>query len=105
MSIKEIRLEAASWSPPTWMKSADSFNGFAFLKDEYHDAYTNYLLRLVDNVCWVVKVDTILFGKVSKIVYTSVIIIIEGFLSTLKKNTDTGSITVQWIMASKLDHP
>lgn len=60
MSVKEIRLEAASWSPPTWMKSADSFNGLAFLKNEYHDAYTNYLLRLVDNVV-----------KVNKVVYTS----------------------------------
>lgn len=71
MSVKDIRLEAASWSPPIWMKSADRFNGFAFLKNEYHDAYTNYLLRLVDNVYTLVKIDTILFGKVNQILYIS----------------------------------
>ncbi|XP_046661458.1 lysosomal acid glucosylceramidase-like isoform X2 [Homalodisca vitripennis] len=48
MSEKEIHLVAASWSPPPWMKTNNDYAGFAFLKEEYYDLYSKYLLRFLD---------------------------------------------------------
>ncbi|XP_054279021.1 lysosomal acid glucosylceramidase-like [Macrosteles quadrilineatus] len=48
MSKRNIKLVAASWSPPPWMKTNNDFSGLSFLKPEYYDSYAKYILRFLD---------------------------------------------------------
>lgn len=45
----ELKFMAATWTAPTWMKTNDYYTGFGFLKKEYYQVYTNYLLRFMDD--------------------------------------------------------
>lgn len=39
---------AATWSPPTWMKTNDKPSGFGFLKPEYYQKYAEYIMKFVE---------------------------------------------------------
>ena len=42
-----LNLLAAAWTAPPWMKTNDDYSGFGFLKTEYYDDWTQYLIKLV----------------------------------------------------------
>ncbi|XP_051167958.1 lysosomal acid glucosylceramidase-like isoform X2 [Leptopilina boulardi] len=45
----EMQFLAAAWTAPAWMKTNDYYTGFGFLKKEYYQVYTDYILKFMDN--------------------------------------------------------
>ncbi|XP_066590682.1 lysosomal acid glucosylceramidase-like isoform X2 [Prorops nasuta] len=48
---KDLKLFAAAWTAPPWMKTNDNFYGFGFLKEEYYQTFANYLLKFLEEYC------------------------------------------------------
>lgn len=44
----DTKFFAATWSPPTWMKTNDKSSGFGFLKEEYYQTYANYTMKFIE---------------------------------------------------------
>ncbi|XP_026667182.1 glucosylceramidase-like [Ceratina calcarata] len=44
----EVKFLSAAWSAPAWMKTNDNLKGFGFLKKEYYQLYSDYLLKFLD---------------------------------------------------------
>ncbi|XP_076620978.1 lysosomal acid glucosylceramidase-like [Colletes latitarsis] len=44
----EMKFTSAVWSPPTWMKTNNEYNGRGFLKTEYYQVYADYMLKFVE---------------------------------------------------------
>ena len=43
--LKNIKIMAAAWSSPRWMKSNNDWTGFSFLKPEYYQTWADYHLK------------------------------------------------------------
>lgn len=43
--IDDIKIIAAAWSPPPWMKSNNNWTGFSSLKPEYYETWAKYHLK------------------------------------------------------------
>ncbi|KAJ4448142.1 hypothetical protein ANN_10155, partial [Periplaneta americana] len=48
LSERGIHLLATAWTAPPWMKTNDDYSGFGFLKEEYHQAWAEYLVKFLD---------------------------------------------------------
>ncbi|KAJ9601521.1 hypothetical protein L9F63_000264 [Diploptera punctata] len=48
LSKREFHLLAAAWTAPPWMKTNDDYSGFGFLKEEYYEVWTEYLIKFLD---------------------------------------------------------
>ncbi|XP_043495399.1 lysosomal acid glucosylceramidase-like [Polistes fuscatus] len=44
-----LKLTAAVWSPPIWMKTNDKFNGPSLLIKKYYQTYANYYLKFLQS--------------------------------------------------------
>ncbi|KZC06830.1 Glucosylceramidase, partial [Dufourea novaeangliae] len=44
----ELKLFGVPWTAPPWMRTDDKFNGCGFLKNEYYQVYTNYILKFLN---------------------------------------------------------
>ncbi|XP_015191429.1 PREDICTED: glucosylceramidase [Polistes dominula] len=44
-----LKLTAAVWSPPTWMKTNHKFSGLSVLIKKYYQTYANYLLKFLQS--------------------------------------------------------
>lgn len=43
--LDAIKIMAAAWSPPPWMKTNNDWSGFSSLKPEYYETWAQYHLR------------------------------------------------------------
>ncbi|XP_064550259.1 lysosomal acid glucosylceramidase [Drosophila montana] len=46
--LNDLKIMAAAWSAPTWMKSNDRWTGFGQLKSEYYQAWADYHLKFLE---------------------------------------------------------
>ncbi|KAM8704289.1 hypothetical protein ACLKA7_008829 [Drosophila subpalustris] len=46
--LKELKIMAAAWSAPTWMKTNERWTGFGQLKPQYYQAWAQYHLRFLE---------------------------------------------------------
>ncbi|KAH8278992.1 hypothetical protein KR018_012131, partial [Drosophila ironensis] len=46
--INELKIMAAAWSAPTWMKTNERWTGFGTLKTEYYQTWANYHLKFLE---------------------------------------------------------
>ncbi|XP_067626974.1 lysosomal acid glucosylceramidase-like [Eurosta solidaginis] len=46
-NLNELRIMAAAWSPPRWMKSNGEWTGFGKLKEEFYQSWADYHLRFL----------------------------------------------------------
>ncbi|XP_037885210.1 lysosomal acid glucosylceramidase [Glossina fuscipes] len=46
--IDNIRIMAAAWSPPPWMKTNNAWTGYSSLKREYYQTWANYHLKFLE---------------------------------------------------------
>ncbi|XP_017875574.1 glucosylceramidase-like [Ceratina calcarata] len=44
----DVKFLSAVWSPPIWMKTNEKINGFSFLKEEYYQIYSDYIMKFLD---------------------------------------------------------
>ncbi|XP_076179383.1 lysosomal acid glucosylceramidase-like [Ptiloglossa arizonensis] len=45
----DVKFISVAWSPPAWMKTSDKLNGAGgFLKKEYYQLYTNYIIKFLN---------------------------------------------------------
>ncbi|XP_015601455.1 glucosylceramidase [Cephus cinctus] len=44
----DLKFLAAPWTAPPWMKTNNDYNGIGFLKKEYYQLYTDYLIKFMD---------------------------------------------------------
>ncbi|XP_020712981.1 glucosylceramidase, partial [Ceratitis capitata] len=47
-NLDDLKIMAAAWSPPPWMKSNGVWSGFGVLKTEYYQAWADYHLRFIE---------------------------------------------------------
>lgn len=43
--LDNLKIMAAAWSAPTWMKSNERWTGFGTLRSEYYQTWANYHLK------------------------------------------------------------
>lgn len=43
--LNNLKIMAAAWSAPTWMKSNNRWTGYGQLKSEYYQAWADYHLK------------------------------------------------------------
>ncbi|KNC29753.1 hypothetical protein FF38_05244 [Lucilia cuprina] len=46
--LDDLKIMAAAWSPPPWMKTNNNWTGFSSLKTEYYEAWAKYHLRFLE---------------------------------------------------------
>ncbi|KAH8419179.1 hypothetical protein KR222_009248, partial [Zaprionus bogoriensis] len=46
--LKELKIMAAAWSAPTWMKTNERWTGFGQLKPKYYQAWAEYHLKFLE---------------------------------------------------------
>uniref|UniRef100_A0A1A9X2C4 Glucosylceramidase n=1 Tax=Glossina brevipalpis TaxID=37001 RepID=A0A1A9X2C4_9MUSC len=46
--MDEIKIMAAAWSSPPWMKTNNAWTGYGFLKSEYYQTWANYHLKFLE---------------------------------------------------------
>ncbi|XP_001994836.2 lysosomal acid glucosylceramidase [Drosophila grimshawi] len=46
--LNDLKIMAAAWSAPTWMKSNDRWTGFGQLKSEYYQTWAEYHLKFLE---------------------------------------------------------
>ncbi|XP_037943788.1 lysosomal acid glucosylceramidase-like [Teleopsis dalmanni] len=44
----DIKIMAAAWSPPKWMKSNNNWTGFSYLLPEFYQTWANYHLKFIE---------------------------------------------------------
>lgn len=44
----DLKFFSAAWTAPAWMKTNGRYTGFGYLKQEYYQLYTNYLIKFMD---------------------------------------------------------
>ncbi|XP_015524023.2 lysosomal acid glucosylceramidase [Neodiprion lecontei] len=44
----DLKLFAAAWTAPPWMRTNHNYTGYGFLLEEYYQVYANYLLKFMD---------------------------------------------------------
>ncbi|XP_050327113.1 lysosomal acid glucosylceramidase-like isoform X1 [Bactrocera neohumeralis] len=47
-NVENLRIKAAAWSPPPWMKSNNKWTGTSRLKEEYYQTWADYHLRWIE---------------------------------------------------------
>lgn len=52
LSNGTLRLLAAAWTAPPWMKTNEDFNGLGFLREEYYRSWSHYHLKYAFFLLW-----------------------------------------------------
>ncbi|XP_055906513.1 lysosomal acid glucosylceramidase-like [Eupeodes corollae] len=47
-NIEHIKILSSAWSPPKWMKTVHSWNGFSFLEEKYYQTWALYHLKFIE---------------------------------------------------------
>ncbi|CAD6992978.1 unnamed protein product [Ceratitis capitata] len=47
-NVENLRIKAAAWSPPPWMKTNNKWTGVSRLKEEYYQTWADYHVRWIE---------------------------------------------------------
>ncbi|XP_055907649.1 lysosomal acid glucosylceramidase-like [Eupeodes corollae] len=47
-NIEHIKIMGSAWSPPKWMKTSHSWDGFSFLEEKYYQTWALYHLKFIE---------------------------------------------------------